>query len=132
MAQLDWIERISLSGVPVYNFDWRDPHNMYEWRPEWKLVLEGLKQKRGEAQNDAVAQLYDVAWRVLTNSNYIKPDTIANIMARAVDCMEAHMSGSEGSNEFQSWVCTCIREVMHDVFKNETVWLDPKYAEPAF
>lgn len=130
MAELEHVERIAVSGVPVYNFDWRDPHSPSKWRPEWQKVLDVLHRKNRQAQSDGVAALYHAAWRVLQHPR-IRPDSTANICSWACDLMESHMrAGTESKDEFQAWVCTAIREAMHDVIRDERVWLDPKYQKP--
>ena len=130
MAQLEHIEALAPGhgGVPVYNFDWRDPHDPTKFRKEWFRVLDELKSRRASAQNAHVAEMYETALGALTNEFYVRPDTMANVMSRAMDCMEAKMR--PGNEQFQAWVATCIRECAHAVFRREKVWLDPKYQKP--
>lgn len=127
MKTLEELERIAPGhgSVVCVSFDWRDPYNRAEWRPEWRLVLADLDRKRRHAQSVEVAAQNETALVVLKNRYYVKPDFTALVVSRALDCMQALMPGRD---QFHAWVCSTIQESTHKVFREEQVWQDPKYA----
>ena len=112
-------------SVVCVSFDWRDPYDSKEWRPEWRLVLADLDRKRRQAQDAEVAAQNETALVVLQNRHYVYPDFTAIVVSRALDCMVAHMPGRD---QFHAWVCSTIQESTHKVFREEHLWQDPKYA----
>jgi len=127
MRTLEEIERCApgVGSVVCVSFDWRDPNNPREWRPEWRAVLDDIRRKQGQAQNAEVAAQNQAALTCLTNRQWVKPDTTAVVVAWVHKCLEHHMPKRD---QFHPWVCSTIQESTHKVFRQYRLWEDPKYA----